>query len=279
MAKKAQNGGNTLKPMSKLRRIFETTQEISFLSPQREFFLYWKSFLESELGKIYQAIPWKELVKILKLLENRRGCSALFSPQGKLALMALKAYTELSNKKLFGHLNGSIKYQMFCGIFLGPKKLLDFKIVSRIRTELFRKLNVRITQEILAKAWKPYIRHPNIVLEDATYYESYLRYPTNVKLLWESVEWMHGQMKRTCRYLKILTPRTKFLEQKDKYFAYMRKRKNPWKETRKRTRSLLYLLNKLIEQQDKIEDQYHPRIKFPEKYYKKKRVNRKVLSQ
>ena len=227
MAKKAQNRGNTLKPMSKLRRIFETTQEISFLSPQKEFSLYWKSFLESELGKIYRAIPWKELIKVLKLRENRKGRFALFSPHGKLALMFLKAYTGLSDKKLFEHLNGSIQYQMFCGIFLGPDKLPDFKVVSRIRTELSRKLNVRITQEILAKAWKPYIRHPNIVLEDATCYESYIRYPTNVKLLWESVEWMHGQMKRTSRYLKILTPRTKFLEQKDKYFAYMRKRKKP----------------------------------------------------
>ena len=75
--------------------------------------------------------------------------------------------------------------------------------------------------------------------------------PTNVKLLWECVEWMHGQMKRTCKYLKILTPRTNFLEQKDKYFSYMRMRKKPWKQTTKRTRSLLYLLNKLIEEQDK----------------------------
>lgn len=56
-------------------------------------------------------------------------------------------------------------------------------------------------------------------------------------------------------------------------------RKKPWKQTTKRTRSLLYLLNKLIEQQDKIEDQYRIHIKFPEKYYKKNRVIRKVLSQ
>ena len=59
--------------MSKLQRIFETTPEISFISPQREFSLYWNSFLESELGKIYQAIPWEELIKSLKLKENRKG--------------------------------------------------------------------------------------------------------------------------------------------------------------------------------------------------------------
>jgi len=265
--------------MRKLQRIFESTPEISFISPQTEFSLYWHSFLKSELGKIYQAIPWEKLIKSLKIKENRKGRFANFSPQGKLALMFLKAYTGLSDRKLYEHLNGSIHYQMFCGIFLGPEKLPDFKIVSRIRTQISRKLNVRITQEVLAKAWKPYIEHPNVVLEDATCYESYIRYPTNVKLLWESVDWMYGQMKMTCKYLKIPTPRTKYLEQKDKYFAYMRMRKKPWKQTTKRTRSLLYLLSKLIDAQDKIGDQHRAWIRFPEKYYMKRRVICKVLSQ
>jgi hypothetical protein len=265
--------------MRKLRRIFESTPEISFLSPQKEFSLYWNSFLESELGKIYQSIPWKELAKSLNVKEKRKGRFALFGPQGKLALMFLKAYTGLSDRKLYEHLNGSIQYQMFCGIFLGPEKLPDFKIISRIRTELSRRLDVRNTQDVLAKAWKPYIEHPNVVLEDATCYESYMRYPTNAKLLWESVEWMYGQMKLACKYLKIPTPRMKYLEQKEKYFAYMRMRKKPWKETTKRTRSLLYLLNKLIQEQDKIEDQHRAWIKFPEKYHNRRRVIRKVLDQ
>ena len=265
--------------MSKLHRIFETTPEISFISPQQEFGLYWNSFLESEVGKIYQAIPWMELVKSLNLKEKRRGRASQFSQQGKLALMFLKAYTGLSDRKLFEQLNGNIQYQLFCGILLGPEKLTDFKIISRIRTQLAKRLNIRVVQDVLAKTWKPYLENPNIILEDATCYESYMRYPTNVKLLWESVDWMYGQMKRTCRDLKILTPRTKYLEQKDKYFVYMRMRKKPWKQTRKRTRSLLHLLNKLIELQDKIEDQHRIWVKFPEKYYKKRRVIRKVLSQ
>jgi len=170
--------------------------------------------------------------------------------------MFLKAYAGLSDRKLYEHLNGSIQYQLFCGIFLGPGKLADFKIISRIRTQLAKKLNIRMTQDVLANAWNPYIKNPNVVLEDATCYESYMRFPTNVKILWESVDWMYGQMKLTCKRLKIPTPRTKYLEQKDKYFAYMRMRKKPWKQTTKRTRSLLYLLNKLIEELDKIEDQH-----------------------
>jgi len=265
--------------MSKLQRIFGTTPEISFISPQTEFSLYWNKFLESELGKIYQVIPWNELVKALKLKEHRKGRVAYFSPQGMLALMFLKAYSGLSDRKLIEHLNGSIEYQMFCGILLGPERLPDFKFVSRIRTQLASKLQISTVQQVFARAWKPYIQYPNIVLEDATCYESYIRYPTNIKLIWECVEWMYGQMKLTCKYLKIRMPRTKFLEQKDKYFSYMRMRKKPWKETVKRTRSLLYLLDKLIKFQEKIDDQNRAWITYPEKYYKRKRVIHKVLSQ
>jgi len=265
--------------MSKFRRIFESATEISFISPQKEFSLYWKSFLESELGKIYQIIPWNALAKDLKLKENRKDRSASFSLQGKLALMFLKAYSGFSDRKLIEYLNGSIQFQMFCGIFLGSEKLPNFKIVSKIRSELSRKLDVSTTQEILDRAWKPYIQQPNVVLEDATCYEYYIRYPTNVKLLWESFEWMHGQMKRTCKGIKIHTPRNKYLDQEARYDAYMLKRKKPWKETITRTRSLLYLLNKLIEQMDEIDEQYSSMLKYPRKYYKRRSDIRKVLSQ
>ena len=265
--------------MSKLRRIFETTPEFSFVSPQTEFTLYWNKFKGSELGKIYQVIPWNDLIRSIHLKEPHKGRGAYFSPQGKLALMFLKAYTGLSDRKLVEHLNGSFEFQMFCGIFLGPERLPDFKFVSKIRTELAGKLQISTVQQAFAKAWKPYLHHPNILLEDATCYESYLRYPTNIKLLWECVDWVYGQMKLTCKYLKIRTPRTKFLEQKEKYFVYMRMRKKPWQDTVKRTRSLLYMLDKLIKLQEKIHDQNRTRITYPEKYYRRKQVLRKVLSQ
>jgi hypothetical protein len=264
--------------MSNLRRIFESTPEIAFISPQQEFSLYWNSFLESDLGRIYQAIPWDRLTKSLKLKEKRSGRKSMFSPQGKLALMFLKSYSGMSDRKVYEQLNGNMQWQMFCGIFLGPEKLKDFKVMSRIRTELSQKLNIREVQDVLAKSWKPHMEQTNIVLEDATCYESYMRYPTNVKLLWECVDWMYGQMKLTCKYLKIPTPRTKYLEQKDKHFAYMRMRRKPWKLTTKRTRSLLYLLEKVLEEQKKIEDQNRS-LRFPTKYHHRRRVITKVLKQ
>jgi|ERR1035437_854692 hypothetical protein len=90
--------------MRKIRRIYGTTQEINFLSPQKEFSLYWKSFQLSELGRIYQAIPWFELANILKIKEKRKGPCRVFSPQGMLALMFLKSYVGCSDRKLISHL-------------------------------------------------------------------------------------------------------------------------------------------------------------------------------
>ena len=115
--------------MRKIRRIFETTQEINFISPQKEFFLYWDSFKKSKLGCIYQAIPWHELTRGLKIREHRRGSNRIFSPQGMLALMFLKSYVDCPDRKLISYLNGNLNFQMFCGIYLGPERISNYKIV------------------------------------------------------------------------------------------------------------------------------------------------------
>jgi hypothetical protein len=80
--------------MRKIRRIYGTTQEINFISPQKKFLLYWKSFQQAESGRIYQTIPWFELAKVLKINEKRKGPCGIFSLQGILTLMFLKSYYE-----------------------------------------------------------------------------------------------------------------------------------------------------------------------------------------
>lgn len=266
--------------MSKVIKLSEKLSQINFFSPLQEFELYRSSFLKTELGQIYQSIPWNDLVITFKLKPAKVGRKALFEPQGQLALMFLKAYTGLSDRKLIEQLNGNIDYQLFCGVLLSPsERLVDFKIVSKIRTQLGKKLNIRLCQKVLAKHWKPYLRDAHVMLTDATCYESQLRYPTNVKLLWESVEWNYKQLKLLCKILKVRMPRSKYLEQKDKYYGYQRKRRKPRKDTRVRTRSLLYLLNKLNGLLDELEDQYQSCIELPGKYYHKRKVIRKVYRQ
>jgi hypothetical protein len=117
------------------------------------------------------------------------------------------------------------------------------------------------------------------MMEDATCYETSMRYPTNVKLLWECTEWSYDQIRLICKYLKIRLPRCKYEEQKNKYNNYSRKRKKIYKETNKRIRSLLYLLEKLLDLLKGIEDQYHEKLVLPKGYYTRIKIIRKVLKQ
>ena len=263
----------------KVQRIYESSLEINFNSPRQEFSLYWKSFLASEIGKIYVSIPWNDLVRHFKIEEYKKGPSRFFSPQGMIALMILKSYVGCSDRKLIEHLNGNINFQLFCDIWLQGERLTNFKIVSQIRTFLSAKLAIAEAQKILAKHWKPYIEHPNIMLTDATCYETAMRYPTNVKLLWESVDWSYGQLKIICKYLKIRIPRTKYLKQKDRYSNYSRKRRKSKKERRVLTRSLLHLLDKLLFRMKEIERNYPEKFTMPDRYYRQIKIITTVLSQ
>jgi hypothetical protein len=51
------------------------------------------------------------------------------------------------------------------------------------------------------------------------------------------------------------------------------------KETTKRTRSLLYLLDKIVDLFKDIENQYQEQLELPDRYYTKIKIIRKVLKQ
>ncbi len=221
--------------MSKIRKISETSLSINFNSPDQNFSRYWDAFLKSSLGSIYVSIPWNKLIKTLRIKAVGKGRDSIFSPRGKLALMFLKNYTGLSDKKLLEQINANYEYQFFCDIEIPPEKQLkNFKIISDIRVELASKLNFLSAQKVLAQAWKPYMNYTNAILEDATCYETSMRYPTDVKLLWEATEWTYGQIKRINKLIKGRMPRSKYSEQKDKYLSYSKKRKKSHKQTQRR---------------------------------------------
>ncbi len=263
----------------KVQRINESSLEINFNSPRQEFSIYWNRFLESEIGKIYLTIPWSELVSHFKIKEKRKGPTRIFSPRGMIALMILKSYVGCSDRRLIEHLNGNINFQLFCDLLLQDEHLTNFKIVSQIRTQLSNHLNIYEAQKILAKHWKPFIEHPNIMLTDATCYETSMRYPTNVKLLWESVDWCHSQLKIVCKYLKIRVPRSKYLKQKDRFNNYSRKRRKSKKERTVLTRSLLHLLNKILLELEKLEKEYGKDFVMPDRYYRQIEIISQVLEQ
>ena len=175
------------KDMAKIQNISEIHPTLGFT----EFDIiekYRKSFHESELGRLHSVFPFERMAKTMGLSEQRLGRRNIFSPSAKIALMVLKAYTGFSDRQLVEHLNGNIHYQMFCGIMINPSfPITNYKIVSAIRNEIASRLDVDSLQEVLASHWKPYLDSLHVCMTDATCYESHMRFPTDMKLLWESL--------------------------------------------------------------------------------------------
>ena len=62
-------------------------------------------------------------------------------------------------------------------------------------------------------------------MTDATCYESHMRFPTDMKLLWESIEWLYSHISRQCKDLGIRRPRNKYRDVAASYLSYSKKRK------------------------------------------------------
>ena len=117
-------------------------------------------------------------------------------------------------------------------------------------------LDLESFQEQLMSYWKDDMEGQDIDSFDATCYETSMRYPTSVKILWESCEWINGQMIVLNRAMKGRMPLSKYIDQKIKYLSYQKCRKKTYKMKRRRIRSLLYLLHKLLGQLEQMLDRY-----------------------
>jgi len=263
--------------MGKIRRISEFQHTFSFKSQTEEFAIFFERFLQGDLGMIYQGIPWNELVKTFGLKSAKKGPATIFSLKGKLALMFLKHYSCCSDKRLIEQLNGNIDYQFFCDIYLGVERLTNYKIVSEIRCELAKCLEINKVEQTLFNHWSSYIKDKGSVTTDATCYESEVRYPTNQKLLWESVDWSYGQLKRICKHIKVPLPRTKYAKWKPRYISYSKMRRKTNKKRIPLTRALLHLINKLNGILDKIESEHA--LEMPKNYYKRRKTIKIIYAQ
>lgn len=263
--------------MAKIRRLFETSLTLNFEHPEDALDRYWTGFLQTDLGKIYQAIPWGELTKVFGLKDHHRGRRSTFSPQGKLALMFLKHYANCSDQQLVEQLSGNLYYQLFCGVWIAPDQpLTDGKLVSEIRCSLAKNLQIDQVQAVLAQYWRPYMKQTDIVLMDATCYESALRYPTDQKLLWEAVEWSYQQLCSHCKCLGIRRPRTKYLKWKERYESYRRLRRKPAGRKRSITGGLLRLFAKIDAELVQLEQ---GELDLPEAYFDKRELMQRAYHQ
>jgi len=148
--------------MAKVQHISGITKRLPF--KDLDFYdLFRITFENSELGRIKQLLPLHEMAVNFCLVSNRperkRGPKPFFSPEGKVALMFLKMHTQLSAPKLLEQLNGNVHYQIFCDISINPlSPLTNYKLIDDIVSELSDNLKIQQQQNILAEAWKPYMK-------------------------------------------------------------------------------------------------------------------------
>ena len=170
---------------------------------------YRKSFEQSDLGQLHSSFPFTAF------------CNSI----------------GLSDSELVEQLNGNIHFQLFCDIWIDPDHpLTNSKIVSAIRCELSSLLDIDSAQQVLATHWKPYLENLQVCLTDATCYESSVRFPTTVKLLFEAVDWLYRHQCTLCKQLHVARGRNKYAEVKSAYLSYSKKRKRKISHTRMLTR-------------------------------------------
>ena len=265
--------------MAKIQNISEIHPTLGFT----EFDIlekYRKSFKESELGRLHSVFPFDRIAKSVGLSERRLGRRNIFTPSAKIALMVLKSYTGFSDRQLVEHLNGNIHYQLFCGIMIDPSfPITNYKIVSAIRNEIASVLDIDALQEVLASHWKPYLENLHVCMTDATCYESHMRFPTDMKLLWESLEWLYRHICLHCRELGIRRPRNKYADVAESYLSYRRTRKRKASRTRMLKRRMIRLLEKLLMQRDGIHREHGTSLRYTQDYQKRLSIIRKVLVQ
>ena len=263
----------------KIRRISQLQKKIIFPNFDQNYQEFYTSFLKTDLGAIYTGIPWQVLVRQFKLKDNNKGPISTFSPKGKLALMFLKHYAGCSDKKLIEQLNANTHYQIFCDIVIPPSApITNFKIVSEIRCELAQKLDIDKSQEKLADYWRPYCKNKNSMVCDATCYETYMRYPTDIKLLYESVQWNYKQLKSLNKQIGAKTIRTKIGKWKKRYNTYSKSRRPSKKQKRSLQRALIQLLKKIhtsLERTEVIDYDF----KLVPKYWKRRKATKLIIEQ
>jgi hypothetical protein len=218
-----------------------------------------QNFLRTDLGQLYQAIPFEKLAEKIPLPKHAlsgRGCKPWFDVQGGIALQILKHYHNLSDQLLIERINTDWSMQMFCGIYLGPTgRIEDKNIVSSWRVYLSEHMDIKELQ--FAKHWKPHMDQTHIGSQDATCYESGVRYPTDIKLLWECCENVFDLIQQQRKQLRIRKSRARFGKQRKVFMNYQKLRKKSKRKEKRLRKFLLKLLMRLLRSFNELSEQHN----------------------
>lgn len=219
-----------------------------------------KSFLQTDLGKLYLAIPFDELSKKIPPTPHQQslmGCKPWFDIKGGIALMFLKHYLCMSDAMLIDRINTDWSMQQFCGISLKPfERIQDKNLPSSWRIYLGDHLDLEEFQKVLAGYWKPHMEDTRIGSQDATCYESHITYPTDIKLLWDCCEKQYTSIQLQREKLRLRKSRSNYKKHLLVFTDYQKKRKKTKREERRIRKKLLKFLFRLMEGWNVLNNKY-----------------------
>lgn len=208
-------------------------------------------FLQTDLGRLYQSIPFNELAAAIaapRHAKSGRGCKPWFDVKGGIALQFLKHYLGVSDAMLIERINTDWSMQLFCGIRLRPDEVIkDTDLPSAWRSYLGKHLDTDRMQQILARHWKPYMSDTHISSEDATCYESRIAFPTPVKLVWQCCNKTYLLYNQLRKQRKLRGSRCNYEKFRLLFLQYQKTKKKTKRAEKKLLKTLLKFLLRLLQ--------------------------------
>jgi transposase, IS5 family len=210
-------------------------------------------FLHSDLGLLWRSLPFEDVAQSIEKIALKHGAHIPswggLDIKGALGAHVLKSYYNgLSDKKLVEKINLNEVYQWFCfSPFADGKQIKSKNVLWQWRVFLGTYLDLDSVNVVQLQHWHSALEHPHLRLSDATVYEVKIAYPTSVKLLWQSCEWVYGLIPRLGVGLGMGTLRALFKrygDQYDRQRSYDKSRRKTHAQTHGRIRQLLFWLNK-----------------------------------
>ena len=217
-------------------------------------------FLLTDVGQLYVALPFDELVKLVpppKQQLSGKGCKPWFDVKGGIALQFLKHFLRLSDAQLIERINTDWSLQYFCGIQLNKDQIIaDKNLPSAWRLYIGEHLDIGQWQQQLIKSWKPYMKETFVSTQDATCYESYITYPTHVKLIWRGCNELYLLLQQVRKDAGLRKSRNNYDKWRKIYLSFQKKRKKSRKQEKKVRKALLKYLRRLLEQLTSLTKKY-----------------------
>lgn len=226
-----------------------------------------QKFSATDLGYLYLSIPWDALCRDIPPAPSSvsgLGRKPWFTVRGGIGLQILKHLFQLSDAKLIDRINTDWAMQLFCGIQLRSGQMIkDHDLPSDWRVYLGQHMDIDKMQQTLAGHWKPHMQQTQTAGTDATCYESYIEYPTDVKLIWKGCTELYNLIQQIRKANKLRPSRMHYAIRKKEFTDYQKSKKKTRKAEKKLRKKLLKFLARIIGQFNELGNKY--RVTFSRK--------------